>query len=802
MEAYCLKCKEKREIKDHVASYSANGRPITLGYCSVCNTKIAKFGLTDAHAGLEKPALTVSSKKTGGDSKTKNTKKKSKTARSAKKQETGASVKHASSVGKSLVIVESPAKANTIGKFLGKEYLVTASVGHIRDLLKSQLSVDVENDFAPKYRVPNEKKEVVKTLTKLAAASKKVYLATDPDREGESIAWHIMDSVQIPPEKTERVVFHEITKEAIAESFGHPRTVDMDLVDAQQARRVLDRLVGYSVSPILWKKVRKGLSAGRVQSVALRLIVEREREILDFEPIEYWKISAEFLPEGGKQTYTAQLAKVNGQNPELPDENTTNQVVADLQQSTYKLDKITKTERKVRPSAPFITSTLQQDASRQLGFPIKKTMMLAQQLYEGIDIGNGGATGLITYMRTDSVHVAPQAIQDARKYVTEQFGSGFVPEKIPHYRTRAASAQEAHEAIRPTSVFHDPSSIKKHLTNDQFRLYKLIWQRFIASQMKPAVIEITTINVVGKSQEHKYLFKASTSKTLFLGFRVVYHESIDEDKPEYDDMVDLPLKDLVEGQIQLLKNLTPSQHFTQPPPRFSEASLIQVLEENKIGRPSTYSPIISTIQARGYVTMEEKRLVPTETGFLVNDLVVEYFPTIVDVGFTSDLEEKLDEIADGKMHWVEVMREFYDPFEKSLKHAQENMPVNKIEPEKIGRACPQCGHDLVLRDGKYGKFISCSNFPACRYTEPWLDKIGVTCPVCKEGDVIRKKTRKGRVFYGCSRYPECTFTSWNPPLAEPCPNCGGILEQVNGQRSRCQTCHHTFKVSKEAPVED
>jgi DNA topoisomerase-1 len=789
-----MKCKQKREMVNPVASFTVNGKPITKGECAVCGSKVSRMGMTEAHAGLEKPTASPITKTSKPKAQKPKKTKAKKSEQSKKVKKSTEKTQRAS--GKELVIVESPAKAKTISKFLGDEYTVVASVGHVRDLLKSQLSVDVEHDFTPKYRVPNEKRPLVKEIAQIAKQSPKVYLATDPDREGESIAWHLMDAAEIPPDKTERVVFHEITKEAINGAFAHPREVDMDLVNAQQARRVLDRLVGYSVSPILWNKVHGGLSAGRVQSVALRLIVEREREIQDFIPQEYWLISAVFAPEGSQKTYTAKLKKINGEDLDLPDEDAANQVVKDLWQAAYCLDSIKQSQKNIKPSAPFITSTMQQDASRRLGFSTKKTMAVAQQLYEGIDIGNGGETGLITYMRTDSVHVSPKAIVEARAYIKAHFGDEYLPEQVPQYKTRAASAQEAHEAIRPTSVMHEPAAIRQYLTNDQYQLYNLIWKRFVASQMVPAILETTTVEVEGKSEKNNYLFRATSSKLIFKGFKAVYEEAKNEDESEQEEEAELPLEEMAEGQKQELIKVDPSQHFTQPPPRYSEASLIQVLEENKIGRPSTYSPILSTIQARGYVTMEMKRLIPTEVGFIVNDLLVEYFPAIVDIGFTSEMEEQLDEIADGKVDWVEVMREFYGPFEASVEHAKENMPMTKIEPEKLGRECPRCGHELVLRNGRFGKFISCSNFPTCRYTESYLETIGIKCPKCKEGEVVRKRTRKGRVFYGCSRYPECDFTSWNQPLETACPNCGGTLVAQNKHHARCLDCANTYTIEE------
>ncbi|MGB4594796.1 MAG: type I DNA topoisomerase [Anaerolineaceae bacterium] len=808
MEAYCLKCKEKREIINPIAGFTSNARPITSGTCAVCGSKLSKLGATPAHEGLEKPEVSKSAPKVKS-AKAKTTKK-AKTIKVVKKPTENRKTNGKATVlkpvvvgnGKELVIVESPAKARTIGKFLGDKYRVIASVGHVRDLLKSQLSVDVENGFTPKYRIDNEKKAIVAQIKDYAARSKKVFIATDPDREGEAIAWHVMESAEIDPAKSERVVFHEITREAIADAFAHTRQIDMDLVNAQQARRVLDRLVGFGISPILWAKVRGRLSAGRVQSVALRLVVEREREIQNFIPVEYWVVSADFKPDGKSAVYRAKLFKVNHKDPHLPNETITKSLVEDMRQAAYLLDSIKKATRKAKPSAPFITSTLQQEAARKLGFLTRKTMAVAQQLYEGIDTGNGETNGLITYMRTDSVHVSTQAIAEARGFIQRKFGNSYLPDSAPVYRTRAASAQEAHEAIRPTSVMREPEAVRAFLTNDQYRLYRLIWQRFVASQMESALIETVTVEVEGKSVKHVYTFRAQSSRTLFQGYRAVYEESSDDENGETNGFVDLPINDLREGQKQWPQDFITQQKFTQPPARFSEASLIQALEENKIGRPSTYSPIITTIQTRGYVSREEKRLVPTEIGFIVNDLVVEYFPSVVDIGFTSTMEDDLDKIAEGQSNWTEVMEEFYGPFSKSLEHAKENMPKTKIAPEKIGRVCPRDGGDLVLRTGKYGKFISCSNFPNCYYTEPLVVKTGVTCPKCKLGELVEKRSKKGRLFYGCNRFPECDFLTNNKPVTQACPNCGGLLTEMGKGRARCNDCHNVINLDSELKVED
>lgn len=792
MEAYCLKCKEKREIAEPQAGFNARGAAVTTGTCSVCGTKMYRIGATPAHEGLEKPVVTKTQTKSKSKKSVSTSKASSK--KSTKKTTKKATSKSVRATGKPLVIVESPAKARTIGRFLGKGYDVVASVGHVRDLLKSQLSVDVENGFEPKYRVPNEKKEVVKNIKSLADGTKKVFIATDPDREGEAIAWHLMESAEIDPKKTERVVFHEITQNAIAEAFENTRTIDMDLVDAQQARRILDRLVGYSVSPILWAKVKGRLSAGRVQSVALRLVVEREREIDAFIPQEYWSIHALFNPDETDRQYLAKLVKVNGQNLDmgLENESQTMQMVEQMKKAAYKIGNINVSSKLIRPGAPFITSTLQQEASRRLGFLTRKTMSIAQQLYEGLDLGNGEETGLITYMRTDSVHVSTESVKEARAYVRQRFGESYLPDKQPQYRTRAVSAQEAHEAIRPTSVNRTPESLKKHLTRDQYALYRLIWQRFVASQMNPAKLEITTVEVEGQADKNVYTLKATGNREVFPGFRAIYRYEKADDENGEEELVDLPIDVLEEGQKQNLLRLDPAQHFTQPPPRFSEATLIQALEENQIGRPSTYSPIISTIQTRGYVSRENKRLFPTEIGFLVNDLVVEYFPGIVDLQFTSKMEDELDEVADGKQAWANVISEFYTPFSRELENAKKHMPKTKIKPEKVGRACPECGGDLVFRNGKFGKFISCSNFPKCRYTEPWLEKIGVACPTCGIGDVIEKRSKKGRKFYGCSRYPDCDFTSWDKPTGKACPNCGHGLVEKGNKAIVCTNCHSRF----------
>ncbi len=759
MEAYCMKCKKKQEMLEPQPAFNKAGAPVMRGKCPVCGTALFRTGRTEAHEGMTAPAR--EEKRSG-----------------------------------KLVIVESPAKARTVGRFLGKGYTVKASVGHVRDLLRSQLSVDVENHFAPKYRVPKEKKEVVKELKQLVKTHEEIFLATDPDREGESISWHLMEAAQIDPKRARRVTFHEITEPAIAEAFGHPREIDMNLVNAQQARRVLDRLVGYSISPILWEKVRGRLSAGRVQSVALRLIVEREREIDAFIPQEYWTVGAELKPQGGKarSNYLTRLARIDDNEVELTSESQVRPLLLDLEQAAYTVSRIKRGERRRKPAAPFITSTLQQEASRRLGYTARRTMALAQGLYEGIDVGEGGATGLITYMRTDSTNISDLARDEARRYIAQRYGNDFLPSQAPEYKTRAANAQEAHEAIRPTSVLRDPEKVKPHLEPAQFKLYQLIWQRFVASQMESALYDTLSVEVTGQTSEHAYLFRAAGSSVHFPGFLTVYEETRDEDAKKDDDEMGARIPaELVEGQMQELLRLIPEQHFTQPPPRYSEATLVQSLESHGIGRPSTYAPIISTIQDRGYVVRLDKRLEPTQTGLLVNDLMTQYFPEIVDLNFTARMEADLDKVAAGDSDWVGVMGAFYGPFEQKVRTAQSEMPVTKTGPEPVGRDCPECGQPLVIRYGRYGKFISCSGFPTCRHTEPWLEKIGVTCPR-DHGDVVERKTRKGRLFYGCANYPNCDFTSWKRPLPAACPNCKGLLVFANKREAQCIDCQESFSL--------
>jgi len=761
LEAYCVKCKEKREIQNPQAGFNSRSTPVTTGTCKVCGTKLYRMGRTEMHEGMVAPPRVKKEIKRKGK----------------------------------LVIVESPAKARTVGNFLGKGYTVRASVGHVRDLLRSQLSVDVENNFKPKYRIPNEKRAIVKELRVEAKKAEEVFLATDPDREGEAIAWHLMEAAELDAERVKRVVFHEITKTAIETAFSNTRTIDSDLVDAQQARRILDRLVGYNLTPLLWEKVRGRLSAGRVQSVALRLVVEREREIEAFNPQEYWSIGADFKTQGQPESFSAKLAKVNGNDPILTKLEDVEKLLPKLKEAKYTIEAIKKGKRIRKPYAPFITSTLQQQASRQLGFTAKKTMRVAQQLYEGIDIGNGGQTGLITYMRTDSTNISSVALKEVRNYIKNTHGKEFLPDKVNVYKTKVNKAQEAHEAIRPTSTMSLPEKIKAFLKPDQFKLYRLIWRRFVASQMQAAIYTTVSIIVNSESAENDYQFRASGSELFFAGFLVIYEEAKDEDvNDKKNGKLKLP-KGLEKGNAVKLVELSPAQHFTQPPPKFTEASLIQTLEEFGIGRPSTYAPTISTIQARGYVERENKRLIPTETGVLVNDLLIEYFPDILGVNFTAKMEEDLDEIANGRRKWNDLIADFYKDFEPKLIYAKKEMPEIKTEPEKIGRNCPKCGNELIIKWGRFGKFISCSNYPECKHTEPFLEKIGVACPK-DGGDIVLRKTRKGRIFYGCENYPNCDFTSWKRPVKASCPACGGILVTKNKNEFLCLGCDEVFASEK------
>jgi DNA topoisomerase-1 len=693
-------------------------------------------------------------------------------------------------VAKNLVIVESPAKARTIERFLGREYTVRACLGHVRDLPKSKLGLDIEHDFRPQYVVPKEKREIVKSLKHQAQEAAAIYLATDPDREGEAIAWHLVEAMELGDRPVRRVEFHEVTPQAVLEAVKHPRAIDHRRVDAQQARRVLDRLVGYQLSPLLWRKVRSGLSAGRVQSVAVRLVVEREREIQAFVPEEYWTLDADLAKRGRRtraEHFLTRLIERGGQKVALRNQAEAEEVVRALAGATYRVAAIREREQTRNPAAPFTTSTLQQEASRKLGFTAKRTMAVAQQLYEGIDLG-GESVGLITYMRTDSTHVAASAQAEARQYIRERYGAEQVPPAPRVYRTRSRLAQEAHEAIRPTSVYREPEAVRPYLTSEQYRLYTLIWQRFVASQMASALFDVTTVDIEATPPQgtERFLFRATGSRLKFAGFLAVYTEGRDE--PGSDDETRQPLPALEQGEELTLLRLLPEQHFTEPPPRYSEATLVKALEERGIGRPSTYAPILATIQERGYVERVDKRLRPTELGILVNDLLVTHFGDIVDVDFTATMEEELDEVAQGRRAWVPVVREFYEPFHRQLEAAER--AVDKVRPpeEPTDEMCEKCGRQMVVKVGRFGRFLACSGFPECRNARSLQVKIGVACPDCG-GDLVEKRTRTKRTFYGCVNYPTCGWTSWARPVPEQCPACGGVMVEAGRDRLRCLTCN-------------
>jgi len=685
-----------------------------------------------------------------------------------------------------LVIVESPAKAKTIERYLGKKYKVKASMGHVRDLPKSQMGVSPEESFVPKYITIRGKGPVLKELKTAAKKAKKIFLAADPDREGEAIAWHLAHSLDVDVNSECRVVFNEITKDAIKESFKHPRPINMDLVDAQQARRVLDRLVGYNISPLLWKKVKKGLSAGRVQSVALRMIIDREKEIQDFQPEEYWTIGAEFLK--GKSKFEGSFYGIDKKKMELKSEDEVKNVLQKLKGNKFTIDSVTKKERKRNPALPFITSSLQQEAARKLNFRAKKTMMLAQQLYEGMDLGSEGTVGLITYMRTDSTRISEVAQEEAGRYIESQFGKEFLKTEVKKEKKKT-NTQDAHEGIRPTSVLRTPTELKPFLSRDQLRLYKLIWERFVASQMAPAVMDTMSVDLLNSG----VIFRATGSKIKFQGFMKVYVEGTDDQQEEKDKQ----LPDLKEGDEVLKKEMESKQHFTQPPPRYTEARLVRELEEMGIGRPSTYAPTMDTIQKRGYVALDNKRFVPTELGEIVHELMSEFFPHILDFEFTAKMEEDLDNIEEGKINWLKIIDEFYQDFELDLKKAEKEMQEVEIKDEPAGEDCDQCNSPMVFKMGRYGKFMACSNFPDCRNTKAIVKEIGVKCPNCKEGNIIERKSKKRRIFYGCDRYPECEFLSWDKPIARSCPKCESLLVEKKlkkGVQVTCTECDY-----KEAP---
>ncbi|MCM3756704.1 type I DNA topoisomerase [Sporosarcina aquimarina] len=685
-----------------------------------------------------------------------------------------------------LVIVESPAKAKTIERYLGKKYKVRASLGHLRDLPRSQMGVDVENNYEPKYITIRGKGPILQDLKKEAKKAKKIFLAADPDREGEAIAWHLAHQLGVDNHSDCRVVFNEITKDAIKDSFKNPRPINTDLVDAQQARRVLDRLVGYNISPILWKKVKKGLSAGRVQSVALKLIIDREEEIKSFVPEEYWSIGAGFSKKEGD--FEASFYGTAGKKVKLTDKNQVDEILSSLDGDDFTVHQVVKKERKRNPAVPFTTSSLQQEAARKLNFRAKKTMMIAQQLYEGITIGKEGIVGLITYMRTDSTRTSETAQAEAKSHIETMYGEEFTRKTKATSKASAAKTQDAHEAVRPTSVLRTPEAMKAFLSKDQLKLYKLIWSRFLASQMAPAILDTVTVDLLNNDVQ----FRATGSQVKFQGFMKVYIESHDDKEEEKDNV----LPPLTEGETVKCASIDPKQHFTQPPPRYSEARLVKTLEELGIGRPSTYAPTLDTIQKRGYVTLDAKRFVPTELGGIVNAAVNQYFSDITNVAFTAKMEQSLDHIEVGEIPWVTVIDEFYKDFEKHLKVADEEMEKIEIKDEPAGEDCEKCGSPMVYKMGRYGKFMACSNFPDCRNTKAIIKPIGVTCPLCKEGEVVERKSKKNRIFYGCDRYPECEYISWDKPISRPCPKCESTLVEKRlkkGLQIQCTECDYKEK---------
>lgn len=683
---------------------------------------------------------------------------------------------------KYLVIVESPTKAKTIEKYLGRNYKVVASKGHLRDLPKSKMGIDVENNYEPHYISIRGKGELIKELRKYAKKAEKIYLASDPDREGEAIAWHLAHLLNLDPSDNIRVTYNEITKEAVKEAIKQPRPVNMDLVDAQQARRILDRLVGYSLSPILWKKVKKGLSAGRVQSVALKIIIDREEEIRAFKPEEYWTVDGEF--KKGRSKFKATASKFKGKKIDLHNEAEVKKFMQEIKNDKFDVQNVARKERRRNPYAPFTTSSMQQEAAKRINFRTRKTMMVAQQLYEGIKIGRGGAVGLITYMRTDSTRISATARSSAEEFIKESYGEEYLGQGVGG--KAGTGAQDAHEAIRPSNSSLTPQEIEQYLTKDQYKLYSLIWSRFMASQMTPAVFDTVAADLI----QNDATFRANGSKIKFEGFLKVY-----PDKKEKDNL----LPELQNGDMVNSVNIAENQHFTQPPARYTEASLIKTLEEKGVGRPSTYSPTIETLTRRYYVKLEAKRFEPTELGEIVNGLISEYFPEIVDTAFTAGLEEELDAIESDQKEWVEVIDTFYKPFSKQLENAEEKMEKIVIKDEPAGFDCELCGHPMVIKLGRYGKFYACSNFPECRNTKAIVKEIGVTCPTCSEGQVVERKSKKNRIFYGCSRYPECEFIDWDKPVGRACPKCDHYLveKKTRGKKQvKCSHCDYEEEVQQ------
>lgn len=701
-----------------------------------------------------------------------------------------ATVKKAAKTGKKyLVIVESPAKAATIGKFLGNNYKIEASMGHVRDMPKSQMGIDFEHDFEPKYITIRGKGELLGKLRKDAKAADKVYLATDPDREGEAISWHLLHALNLGEEKPiSRITFNEITKTAVKKSITEARDIDMDLVDAQQARRVLDRVVGYTISDLLWKKVKKGLSGGRVQSVALRLICDREGEIREFIPEEYWTLGAKLKDADGK-VFEAKFYGKGETKTELANEAETNEVLDGLKGKDFAVTDVKTGSRQKKPVAPFTTSTMQQEASKHLNMATQKTMMIAQQLYEGVNVKGEGTVGLVSYIRTDSFRISDEAYEAAVAFIKETYGDAFVnPERIV-YKSKGKT-QDAHEAIRPTNVSRTPESIKDSLSKDQYRLYKLIWERFVASQMSPAVYDTLSVKLAAGD----YTFRASGSRLRFAGFLEAYSKGEEEDEKV--------IPKLTHGDILQAEQLLPEQHFTQPPARYTDASLIKTLEEIGVGRPSTYAPTLTTIQARHYVTKEAKNLFPTELGEMVDEIMKTYFPDIVDIDFTANMEKRLDDVEMGKEEWKQIIRDFYPDFKKSVENAAEKLEKIEIKDEETDIVCEKCGRNMVIKYGRYGKFLACPGFPECQNAKPYFEEAGVNCPECG-GKVLIKKTKRGRIYYGCEHNGDgCDFMSWNKPTGEKCPECGAFLEEKGRKNPKIVCSNEKCGYMKEKPAEE
>jgi len=705
-------------------------------------------------------------------------------------------------MSRSLVVVESPAKARTLNKILGPKYTIKASLGHVRDLPTKSLGVNIDDNFAPRYVVPQQKRKIIREIKQAASKATSIYLATDPDREGEAISWHLVKAAKLDQDKVpiHRVVFHEITKEAVEKAFRNPHAIDMNLVDAQQARRILDRLVGYKLSPLLWRKVQRGLSAGRVQSVAVRMIVDREQEIQSFVPQEYWTIEVELAPsEESEARFRAKLVALDdGTKLDVSDRDEADRIAADLEQAEYVVKSITTKQLARQPAPPFITSTLQQEAWGKLRFTAKRTMAIAQQLYEGLALDKEGSVGLITYIRTDSTHIAPSALAEARDFIAEKYGNAFLPPKPRRFAKKAKWAQEAHEAIRPTNIHREPEQIKSFLNQDQIKLYRLIWRRMVASQMSPALYDTTNVEIEGKNiiaseakQPQGYLLEATSSILRFPGFITLYREGKDEDEQK-EGFVALP--DLEVGDRLSYWGTFPEQHFTQPPPRYTEATLIRALEQKGIGRPSTYASILSVIQERDYVKKTEGKFYPSELGMIVDNLLTEHFPQIVDLSFTAQMEEQLDEIAQGKQKWISVLGNFYPPFEDMLRKA--SVSINKVDmTQTADETCPNCGRPMVIKMGRFGKFLACSGYPECKTTKPFMVKIGVPCPQCG-AELVEKVNKRKQVFYGCSNYPQCRFATSYEPIPQPCPHCGKLLVLYGKGKAKCLACGYKVHLSE------